>query len=46
VAWVGVAFWRMLMMDPANFLMLLGIGLFNLMVVCRVIIEPRAGGQT
>jgi cellulose synthase (UDP-forming) len=46
VVWVGVAFWRMLTMDPANFLMLLGIGLFNLMVVSRVIIEPRAGGQT
>jgi cellulose synthase (UDP-forming) len=43
--WVGLAFWRMLTMDPANMLMLLGIGLFNLVIICRILIEPRAGSQ-
>jgi cellulose synthase (UDP-forming) len=45
LAWVGIAFWRMLTMDPANMLMLFGIGLFNLVIICRVLIEPRAGSQ-
>jgi cellulose synthase (UDP-forming) len=41
--WVCLAFWRLLTMDPANLLMIFALGLFDLVVVMRVLIEPRAG---
>jgi len=46
VAWVGLAFWRLITMDPANLLMLFALGLFELCVISRVLIHPRAGSPT
>lgn len=40
VAWVGLAFWRMITMDPANFVVLFGLGLFELMIVGRILLQP------
>jgi cellulose synthase (UDP-forming) len=42
VAWVLLAFWRLLTMDPANMLMVLALGLFDLVVVMRALIQPRS----
>jgi cellulose synthase (UDP-forming) len=43
VAWVGLAFWRMLTLDPANVMMLFALGLFDLVTVMRVLIQPPSG---
>jgi len=43
VAWVGLCLWRMMTMDPANFLLLFCVGVFHLVVLGRVLIQPRAG---
>jgi cellulose synthase (UDP-forming) len=40
VVWVGLALWRMMTMDPANFVVLFALGVFELMVVARVLIQP------
>ena len=40
VAWVTLALWRMITMDPANFVVLFALGVFELMVVARVLIQP------
>ena len=40
VVWTGLAFWRMLTMDPYNFIVLFGLGLFELLVVGRVLLQP------
>jgi cellulose synthase (UDP-forming) len=42
LVWVGLAFWRMLTMDPFNFVVLFGLGLFQLMVAARVLVQPAA----
>jgi cellulose synthase (UDP-forming) len=44
VAWVGLALWRMMTMDPANFVVLFALGVFELMVVARVLIPPADTG--
>jgi cellulose synthase (UDP-forming) len=41
VAWVCLAFWRMLTLDPANILMIFILGLFDLVIVIRVLLQPR-----
>ena len=40
VVWVGLAFYRMLTMDPVNFIVLFGLGLFELLCAMRVLIQP------
>lgn len=41
--WVGLALWRMLTMDPFNILLLFVLGTFELIVVSRILLQPRAG---
>ncbi len=41
VTWVCLAFWRMLTLDPANVLMIFALGLFDLVVIIRALIQPR-----
>jgi cellulose synthase (UDP-forming) len=43
VLWVGLALWRMMTMDPYNFFLIFVLGLFQLVVVGRILIQPRAG---
>ena len=38
--WTGLAFWRMLTMNPYNFIVLFGLGLFELVVAGRVLLQP------
>lgn len=40
VAWAGLALWRMMTMDPANFVVLFALGVFELMIAARVLIQP------
>jgi cellulose synthase/poly-beta-1,6-N-acetylglucosamine synthase-like glycosyltransferase len=41
--WVGVGLWRMLTMDPYNFFLIFVLGVFQLVVVGRILIQPRVG---
>jgi len=41
LAWVGLAFYRMVTMDPVNFAVLFGLGLFELLIAARILLEPR-----
>jgi len=41
-AWVGLAFWRLLTLDPANIMMIFTLGLFDLVIVLRALIQPRS----
>jgi cellulose synthase (UDP-forming) len=38
--WSGLALWRMMTLDPFNFVVMLGLGLFELLVACRVLVQP------
>jgi len=40
VLWTGLAFWRMVTMNPANFIVLFILGAFELMIAARVVIQP------
>ncbi len=40
IAWTGLAFWRMITMNPYNFIVLFGLGLFELLVAARVLTQP------
>ncbi len=40
VVWIGLAFWRMITMNPYNFIVLFGLGLFELLVAARVLLQP------
>ncbi len=42
-AWVCLAFWRLLSMDPYNMVMIFVLGLFEFIVVSRILIQPRVG---
>jgi cellulose synthase/poly-beta-1,6-N-acetylglucosamine synthase-like glycosyltransferase len=42
VASVGLALWRMMTMDPANFVVLFAMGLFEVMVAARVLVQPAS----
>jgi cellulose synthase (UDP-forming) len=44
-AWSGLALWRMMTMNPANFAVLFALGVFEVMVAARVLIQP-AGPST
>ena len=43
VLWTGLALWRMLTMTPSDFFLLFVLGAFQLVVVGRILIQPRAG---
>jgi len=43
--WTGLAFWRMLTMNPYNFIVLFGLGLFELAVAGRVLLQPHQDAQ-
>ena len=40
LVWTGLALWRMLTMNPYNFIVLFALGLFELLVVGRVLLQP------
>jgi cellulose synthase (UDP-forming) len=40
VLWTGLAFWRMVTMNPANFIVLFVLGAFELMIAARVLVQP------
>jgi cellulose synthase (UDP-forming) len=40
--WVGLVLWRIFEYEPTDFALVLGTGIFNLLIVLRAIIEPRA----
>jgi cellulose synthase (UDP-forming) len=40
--WTGLAFWRMVTMNPADFIVLFVLGAFEFMIAARVIIQPAA----
>jgi cellulose synthase (UDP-forming) len=42
-AWSGLALWRMMTMNPYNFFLIFVLGVFQLVVVGRILIQPRAG---
>ncbi len=46
VVWAGLALWRMMTMDPYNFFLLFVLGVFQVVVVGRILIQPRAGTGT
>jgi len=41
--WSGLALWRMLTMNPYNFALLFILGVFQFVVVGRILLQPRAG---
>ncbi len=43
VVWSGLALWRMLTMNPYNFALLFILGVFQFVVVGRILLQPRAG---
>jgi cellulose synthase (UDP-forming) len=43
VVWAGLALWRTLTMNPYNFALLLVLGVFQVVVVGRILLQPRAG---
>jgi cellulose synthase (UDP-forming) len=43
VVWSGLALWRMLTMNPYNFALLFILGVFQFIVVGRILLQPRAG---
>jgi cellulose synthase (UDP-forming) len=45
-AWAGLAFWRMVTLSPANFIVLFVLGAFELMVAARVVIQPAADANS
>jgi cellulose synthase (UDP-forming) len=40
LAWTGLAFYRMLTMTPINFIVVFGLGLFELLITVRVLLQP------
>jgi cellulose synthase (UDP-forming) len=40
VLWTALAFWRMFTMNPMNFVVMLGLGIFELVVAVRVLVQP------
>jgi cellulose synthase/poly-beta-1,6-N-acetylglucosamine synthase-like glycosyltransferase len=40
--WAGLALWRMMTMDAYNFFLIFVLGVFQLVVVGRIVIQPRA----
>jgi cellulose synthase (UDP-forming) len=46
LAWTGLAFWRMITMNPYNFIVLFGLGLFELLIAARVLLQPATDDHT
>jgi cellulose synthase (UDP-forming) len=46
LVWTGLAMWRMMTMNPYNFIVLFALGLFELLVAFRVILQPIADGNS
>jgi cellulose synthase (UDP-forming) len=46
LAWTALAFWRMVTMNPYNFIVLFGLGLFELMIAARVLLQPTTDTHT
>jgi len=44
--WAGLALWRMLTMNPYNFFLIFVLGVFQLVVAGRILIQPRAGSAS
>jgi cellulose synthase (UDP-forming) len=44
--WAALALWRMLTMNPYNFFLIFVLGVFQLVVVGRILIQPRAGSAS
>ena len=40
IVWTGLALWRMFTMSPGDFIVLFGLGLFELVVAIRVLVQP------
>jgi cellulose synthase (UDP-forming) len=40
LAWTGLAFYRMITMDPINFAVVFGLGLFELLITARILLQP------
>jgi cellulose synthase (UDP-forming) len=45
LAWTGLAFWRMITMNPYNFIVLFALGLFELVIAGRVLLQPAANAH-
>jgi len=45
VLWVGLAFFRMATMNPENFIVLFGLGLFELLIAIRVLLPTASGAH-
>ena len=43
VVWAALALWRTLTMNPYNFSLLLILGVFQVVVVGRILLQPKAG---
>jgi cellulose synthase (UDP-forming) len=41
--WVGLALWRLMTLDPYNVLLIFVLGVFELVIVSRILIQPRPG---
>jgi len=46
VIWSGLSLWRMMTMNPYNFFLIFVLGAFQLVVVGRILIQPRAGSAS
>jgi cellulose synthase (UDP-forming) len=46
VVWVGLGLWRMMTMNPYNFLLLFVMGVFQLVVIGRILLQPRVGATS
>ena len=46
VIWVGLGLWRMMTMNPYNFLLIFVVGVFQLVVVGRILLQPRVGADS
>jgi cellulose synthase (UDP-forming) len=41
--WTGLALWRLMTLDPYNMLLIFVLGMFELAIVSRILIQPSAG---
>jgi cellulose synthase (UDP-forming) len=42
-AWAGLALWRLMTLNPYNMILILILGVFEFVVVSRILIQPRVG---
>ena len=43
MVWAALALWRTLTMNPYNFSLLLILGVFQVMMIGRILLQPKAG---